>query len=314
MTYDEKRDSEQLRIGNHLIDDFVRRFKAGTGTAAGARHTVILFPGGMASCLERATDPYDPAQDSAKEFEYDVVWLNEGSLLGGARDLRMNRIAPGTYTDKDDRIVVADGAVGLLNFSLYDDFTDWCGSKGLDWFVLGWDWRRRIEDNGRFFLEKFLPHFRQRVMTECNVDPLTKISLIGHSAGGPLVNWILRERNGLLGNLHRAITVAGPFYGYGGQAHRWFEGEPLLNGLFDVFKSDIIRAICSFPTCYTWMYMPYATFQDNEAALGARSGLSIDRLSQQGPCDGRNRRPLQSADQRQSQALPGSGPDRIRCR
>ena len=64
-------------------------------------------------------------------------------------------------------------------------------------------------------------------------------------------------------------AVATPFYGYGGQLHRWFEGEELLNGPFNMWQPGIIEAICSFPGCYSLHFMSHDTFAANKAALGA---------------------------------------------
>ena len=77
-----------------------------------------------------------------------------------------------------------------------------------------------------------------------------------------VVNWVLRNHD--VAELHRAVTVATPFYGYGGQVHRWFEGEPLFNGLG---KDKIIRLICSMPACYSFQFMPEPVFTKNQAAL-----------------------------------------------
>ena len=49
--------------------------------------------------------------------------------------------------------------------------------------------------------------------------------------------------------LRKVITVAAPFYGYGGQLHRWFEGESLVNGVAALldYTKGIIKALSSFP-------------------------------------------------------------------
>jgi hypothetical protein len=95
------------------------------------------------------------------------------------------------------------------------------------------------------------------------------VVLIGHSFGGMVVNLILQENNSILANnMTRAVTVASPFYGYDGQIHRWFEGEPLLNhiGPFDVTK-QVIEVITSLPGVYALLYLDAETFQTNRAAL-----------------------------------------------
>ena len=85
-----------------------------------------------------------------------------------------------------------------------------------------------------------------------------------------VVNWALRSAAAIMAGLDKAITVATPFYGYGGQLHRWFEGERSSStGLANRFRQDIIRAICSFPGCYGWMFLPHSVFLAEQAALAA---------------------------------------------
>jgi hypothetical protein len=273
MSYDTTRDSEQLRVIDPSIDEFIERYNNSSGPATGTRQTVFLFPGGMACTLKRATKSYVDGTSTPQTFTYDTVWLKPETIVWpvDVLDLKMTKVAPGKYRDKADRIIVADGAVGYLGCTPYLGFTIWCKLKGLDYFVFGWDWRRRLEDSGTFFVKKFLPHFQARVMSECNnADPLENFSLIGHSAGGMVVNWILRKGDANVANMRRAITVATPFYGYTSQVHRWFEGQPPFNGLADVFKNGIIKVICSCPACYAWMFLDEKkTYTQNKVALAA---------------------------------------------
>jgi hypothetical protein len=270
MSYDSTRTSEQLRVLEPEILNFIGRYNASSGPAGGGpRQTVFLFPGGMASRLVRAKRAFQPAQPN-QVFAYEDVWLNPVTFLGGARDLKMTRVAPGDYRDKAGRIIVAEGLVNLFGVSPLVALTAWCARKKLDYFVFPWDWRRSVPDVGGFFINDFLPHFQDLVKTGCNnADPLTRFSLIGHSAGGMVVNWALRSSAPIMAPLDKAITVATPFYGYSGQLHRWFEGEEFLNGLFDVFKPDIIRTICSLPGCYAWHFMSHPTYLANAAAFAA---------------------------------------------
>ena len=66
----------------------------------------------------------------------------------------------------------------------------------------------------------------------------------------------------------QAVTVASPFYGYDGQIHRWFEGEPLLNqiGPFDV-TMPMIKVITSLPGGYVLPYLDYQTWLTDQQAL-----------------------------------------------
>jgi hypothetical protein len=266
MSYDSTRDAEQLRIIKPSIDAFASRYNNNTGFAAnGGRHTIFLFPGGMASSLKQATSSYTAGGSTS--LNYETLWIEPFIFLDGrAAELRLNKISSTEYRDKNDQIIVADGSVEFLGCTPYSGFTHWCERSGFDYFVFGWDWRRKLQHSGKFFVEKFLPFFQARVKSKCNnADPLARFSLIGHSAGGMIVNWIFRRNHANTANMYRAITVATPFYGYGGQLHRWFEGEPYVNGLFS--KQDIVRAICSLPAAYTWMYMDGKTFDDNKQAF-----------------------------------------------
>ena len=264
MSYDSTRDAEQLRMIDRSIDDFIDRYNNSDGLPDGTRQTVIFFPGGLASTLKRAKKPYVNSIPTGQMFDYDKVWLTFASFLGGAHHLGLQKMGGDEYRDEDSRIVIADGAVKFLGWTFYDDFTDWCEAKGLDYFVFGWDWRRKLQHSGTFFINKFLPHFQDRVMDGCNnADPLVNFSLIGHSAGGMVVNWILRKSaKPILSTLRFAITVATPFYGYSGQVHRWFEGESYLN-FFN--KKKMIEVICSLPACYAWQFLDEKTFRDNKA-------------------------------------------------
>jgi hypothetical protein len=318
MSYDSVRMDEQIRVLDHSIDDFIDRYNFITTLSAllgstPARQTLFLFPGGMASKLSRATQAWDPAGPASQVFEYEEVWVNVITLLGGkARDLRMHKTAGGEYRDKGDRIVIADGVVNLLGFSPYTVFTEWCRIKGIDWFVFPWDWRRSVDEVGTFFMNRFLPYFQARVQAECGgADPLADYSLIGHSAGGPVVNWILRNIAPLPATLRKVITVAAPFYGYSGQLHRWFEGESTANGPGGIYTDDIIKAVSSFPGCYSWHFLPKGFYDLNEVAFKGdlayplTSYPSVD-LKTGTPVDPYN--PLPSGQRYPSQAQTGFDP------
>jgi pimeloyl-ACP methyl ester carboxylesterase len=269
MTYDETRDSEQLRLCDRSIDDFVKRYNKISKKPPARRQTIILFPGGGGCQLKRATTKFIDGISAAQTFRYRAIWLTIGSFLGDALLLRMNKVATGggaySYRDKDDYIIVADGAVRLGTFTPYDGFITWCNQKKIDWFVFGWDWRRRLDETVEFFQQQFLPHFQARVVAECGADPLADFSLVGHSFGGMVVNWMLRKHD--VAEMKRAVTVATPFYGYAGQIHRFFEGDTLFNGPFDVMKMDVIRTFTSFPAFYALLFLDGDTYDLNKVAL-----------------------------------------------
>jgi hypothetical protein len=124
--------------------------------------------------------------------------------------------------------------------------------------------QRRLDETASFFVTKFLPFFRARVMNAGAPDPLAKFSLIGHSFGGMIANLILRGNDPIVANMTHAITVATPFYGYAGQVHRWFEGEPWLlaawGPLAPLFKQHLVEVISSMPGLYTLHFLDETTF------------------------------------------------------
>ena len=279
MSYDSVRLDEQMRVLDYSIDSFVLRYNAITQLPPflrvnPARQTLFMFPGGTGSTLKRATRRWKAAGPASQALDYEVAFGDVPALLGGAtRDLRMERRRPdGSYRDKGNRIVIADGLPNVFGVTPYLGFLVWCLLKQIDWFVFPWDWRLNVDDVGTFFIDRFLPHFQERVQNECtNADPLADYSLVGHSAGGLVVKLDSPQRRPSSGeNLRKVITVAAPFYGYGGQLHRWFEGHPLVNG-FPPFTPDytkgIIKALSSFPGSYSWHFLPEGFYTDNRVAF-----------------------------------------------
>src|SRR5262249_24092482 len=231
FTYDETRDSEHLRLLTPAIDAFIRQCQHPAATTSTCpRQTMFFFPGGIASSLARATQKFVDGVAAPQAFEYKPVWIAPNTFMGGARDLKMYRDSAGTFRDKGDRIIVADGAV-LLGYTPHQGLIDWCANNHVDLFVFPWDWRRRLDEAVKMFVGKCLPFVRARVLAAGCPDPLARFSLVGHSFGGMIVNLILRNNDPIVAHMTQAITVATPFYGSPGQVHRWFEGEPYLNGL-----------------------------------------------------------------------------------
>jgi pimeloyl-ACP methyl ester carboxylesterase len=262
LSYANTRDSEQLRILDVAVAQFIYRYTSNPTTSR--RRTLFLFPGGMGCQLLRATKRYRDNVTTPQTFTYDKVWLTLETFLGDALKLKMHKDSQGVYRDLGDRIIIADGAVELLGVTPYSLFTAWCELNGLDWLIFGWDWRRRLDETVSFFLTRFLPRFKSTVQNACTADPLRDFILVGHSFGGMIVNLMLRQSNPRLAHMTRAVTVAAPFYGYDGQIHRWFEGDQYFNQLG---KSRAIRVISSMPACYTLPYLDAGTYTANQAAL-----------------------------------------------
>jgi len=273
LSYATTRDSEQLRrIFNTAVPDFIWRHQSHQW--AGPRRTLFLFPGGMAGQLLRPQTPYDDNLITPQTFNYDTVWLTPLTFLPpGALQLAMHhdpRDPPAVERDLDDRIIIADGVVNLLGATPYDQFTQWCELNELDWFIFSWDWRRRLDDVVALFL-RFLPQFQSTVINQCGADPLSDFVLVGHSFGGMVVNLILHQANSLLDTMTRALTVAAPFYGYGGQIHHWFEGDQYFN--WTLGKINVIETISSMPACYT---LPYLDWKNTYGTYGTALQMDPD--------------------------------------
>jgi hypothetical protein len=262
MSYADTRDSEQLRFLETPITEFIWRYQSKSPNPK--RRTLFLFPGGMGCQLFRAKKLYKDSGGPGQKFHYDKVWLTLDTFLGDALKLKMHKDGDGVYRDLNNRIIIANGSVEIFGLTPYDRFTAWCELNNLDWFIFGWDWRRRLDETVSFFLNQFLPKFRSTVQAKTHCDPLADFILMGHSFGGMIVDLILRQNNPLLAQMTRAVTVASPFYGYDGQIHRWFEGESYFNWLGTM---NVIKVITSFPGCYTLPYLDMATYLTNQAAL-----------------------------------------------
>lgn len=300
MNYADTRDSEQLRQLGIDITQFATDWKAAAQNGNCPRQTVFFFPGGMASRLLRAQQPYQEGVGVPANVGYDEVWFHlADTLTGGWRKLRMYPDGLGGFRDSDNHIIVASGAVEAvpvdgLRCSPHDLFAAWCAQNNADLFIFGWDWRRRLDETVGFFLNKFIPFFRQSVMAQGCPDPFGRFSLVGHSFGGMVVNLVARSGHPILANMAHAVTVATPFYGYPGQLHRWFEGQPeliaaellVIDGkealdqwgfLGDYaqerrnLRLELLQVISSMPGLYTLHFLDQATY-----ANPAKSFLAAD--------------------------------------
>jgi hypothetical protein len=66
----------------------------------------------------------------------------------------------------------------------------------------------------------------------------------------------------------KAITVATPSYGYGGQVHRYFKGDPDLDKtLPGTGASTYTKVISSLPGPYEYLFLDYQTYLNNAAAF-----------------------------------------------
>ena len=265
LGYHETRDRDQLDVYEREINEFISAYK--NALPSPERQTLFFFPGGMACQLWRSRRKFRDGQANAP-FKYDRMWLTLSSFLWRARRLGMEKDAAGLFRDKDNYIVIADGAVNFNGCTPHDGLIEWCRANSVDLFVFNWDWRRRLEDSAGFFVKQFWPLFKRRLKEEGVPQAAQKFSLLGHSFGGMVVNLILRANDAAVAQkLRHAITAATPFYGYASQVHRWFEGESLLNGDGKDERLQIIKVINSMPALYVLHYLDAQTYARDAAAL-----------------------------------------------
>lgn len=263
--YEQERDQWYLdRLLDGPTDDFIAGYN--DNDKKNKKHkTIFLFPGGMASQMIRAQEKYP----QYPPLSYDTIWLNCSILDGVAIDLQMENHG---HEDYEQRYVVPYGCINFIdlepyiNLRPYKGFIRWCQTNQLDLFVFGWDWRRESQATADFFLKKFLPKFEERVNNECPTAPLNNFWIIGHSFGGMVVKHIMNDyRDGYVQKMKGAITVASPFYGYGGQLPRYFKGFSVVNGTVEPHgATKITKAISSMPGGYELLFLDGATYDANK--------------------------------------------------
>jgi hypothetical protein len=252
--YSDHVDAQYLERLQQKIADFAEKCKRG---ATENRTTIILFPGGFASQLVRATT----ADDADPPFDYDLLWLGGDFICGGVSELQLV-----AGDDTDSRYILPDGYIGFFDFGPYSGFADWCEAAGFDLFVFGWDWRRSGVAAADFFLNKFMPAF-ERGVADCNPSPLDNLWLVGHSFGGIIAKHVLNQPdNPYVKRLKGAITVGTPFYGYGGQLHRFLVGDPDLN-LIGGGAGAVTRIGSTLPASYELLFLDSAAYDANAEAF-----------------------------------------------
>ncbi len=257
MDYKQSFMEEQLNrmMESHGIPNFLTRYAQSYLADPEAQRTVILFPGGMASELARADQRFD-ATLSTGSYHYDTVWYDVMGILFLQHTLLMDM--SGDF-DRDQQMVVADGAIQNCLYGPYDDFRTWCGHKGLDLLVVGWDFRRRPDWIVEFFFDYLVPKVTDLAADANLPDPFARTAIVGHSFGGMVVKWILNNHSHVFcQNLLLAVIVGSPFYGSAGQPHRYFVGEPLAG--LTAHRADIAKVISTFKGGYTLMFLDEGTY------------------------------------------------------
>jgi len=253
MRYDAGRDREHAFRLHRAVDIFCKSYER---DLSADRRAVFLFPGGMASKLVRS----GRAHADSLPHRYYLAWLGVRVLRGDARHLQIE--ADGS--DTSGKYIIPDGPIGFP-FSPYAAFVKWCKKKNVHLFVFGWDWRRGVQHSANVFLRTLMPLVESRLGR-----PLANYSLIGHSAGGMVVKVIANQAtNRFVRNMRRAITVATPFYGCGGQPHLFFMGVPLVNATIrgTAAAKTVAKIIASMRGGYEFLYLDKATYDLNARAL-----------------------------------------------
>lgn len=238
--YHAARRLESERALDKRIEHFAQRYDR-------TRETLVLIPGLGGSRLDRALTAFD-AVHGAKAPRYDAVWLDEGLLTGDIRYLEIDRDG----RDRDGHLVIPDGPVGFL-IQPYDSTQKYFTSRGYNFVVFGYDWRRPPDEAASQLL-RFLQHLHERVVAlhGAACDPLRTTTLAAHSLGGivaVLLLQLLRQKSGPdrappLQHLYRVVTVGTPFYGTTWVLRYYYGGVPLLNQLYG--PDTVTRVISSF--------------------------------------------------------------------
>jgi hypothetical protein len=259
LGYETARDGQYMQY----LEAALGRFgQAHFTNLAANRTTVFLFPGGLGSQLLRARRKHNHPP-----YHYYTSWISCSILAQESFNLQ---IQP-NGVDYDERYVIADGEMNFDHGDLhpYRNFRDWCSVNGIDLFVFGFDWRRGAQDAASFFLDVFLPRFDE-YFAGAGTHPLDNFFLVGHSLGGMVIKLILNARdNPYVQRMKKAITVGTPFYGYGGQIHRYFKGDPDLVSIHagGTPDSDLMNIVGSMPGGYEYLYLDNDTYEANKVAF-----------------------------------------------
>jgi Lecithin:cholesterol acyltransferase len=263
-TYEQKRDDEYLNRFYCPFSDFIKRYNANLSST---HKTIFLFPGGLGSQLLRATADFN----QGPLFLYLPAWIDP--LLPSGTAINLQTQTPPDYDDYQRHFIVPYGCIDCPPFLRpYAGFINWCQSSNIDLFVFGWDWRRSSEAAANFFLNRFLPAFDAYATIGARPPhPLDNFWLVGHSFGGMVVKQILNQAtNAYVQRMQRAITVGSPFYGYGGQVHRFFKGDELLNATLNPNGAQrVTEIVSSLPGGYELLFLSEATYDNNQTAFAS---------------------------------------------
>ena len=253
MTYD-----QYLQYREAMLDAYY--FGQLTGFASTFdlnKKTVILLPGGMGSHLKRTDQPF-PAPNNI--FDYNL-WVSMDTLSSGnAPYLQIDQ----NLADGQQFVVGAQGPISILGLSPYDQFISQ-GKRKWNLFVLGFDFRRSIEESAKFFM-KFITDFKAAIYNEYGYDPLPDVTVVAHSMGGLVLAYALHDAQFAQLQLNGYMTIATNFYGWPGQLKKYYLGQEPFNWSW---TPDVVtRTVGSMPGGYSLMPMPTKIFDTYGAQIG----------------------------------------------
>ena len=263
MAYENARKLEIQDAHARRIEKFARTYKKN-------RPTVVLIPGGMGSQIDRSTKPFR-GNASLPFKRYDPIWMDLGIIFD--REVLQLEIKDNGH-DLDNHICIPNGPLRFL-IEPYKETADFFRSKGYNYIVYAYDWRRPIVESAGF-LKYFLTLLKSRVQDLRHEDPLPNTTLLCHSMGGLVTKVFLHrvlKQNATAADVRnwmdRFVSVATPFYGAATHMTRYYKGQEPLNIISGT--KPLARVIGTMPGPYILMFL------DRKVYARLADDLEIDR-------------------------------------
>jgi pimeloyl-ACP methyl ester carboxylesterase len=210
--------------------------------------TIILLPGGMGSQLERTEHKYPKNPNVIN----DVIWLDAGIIVNDGPKLEINPAGE----DLDRYVVAAHGPVSFIGVTPYGELKGLAWSRGWNYGVFGFDWRRSLDESAGYF-KAFILAFQERVINDYGTDrdPIPHLTIVCHSMGGMVCTYALTDPNFSKLKFYAIVTIATPFYGTSTQQETYYSGvSGILNARYGA--KTVVRIVASLPGPYTLMFLP----------------------------------------------------------
>jgi hypothetical protein len=224
----------------------------------------------MGSGLKRTDQPF-PAPISNNIFDYQV-WVGMDTLSGlNAPYLQIDQ----NLADGQKYVVGAQGPISILGLSPYDQFIS-RGKQKWNLFVLGFDFRRSIEECTKFFM-KFITDLKAVIYKERGYDPLPNVTVVAHSMGGLVLAYALHDAQFAQLPLNGYMTIATNFYGWPSQMKKYYLGQDPFNWSWT--PGVVTRTVGSMPGGYALMPMPTNIFNTYGAQIGLTKYPVQDKMT-----------------------------------